>query len=65
VDPHTMPGWLQAWNTVNPITRLVDSMRGLMLGGPVLNNLLITLGWMAALLAVFVPLTLRAYKRRA
>jgi oleandomycin transport system permease protein len=65
VDPDTMPGWLQGWNTVNPITRLVDSMRGLMLGGPVFENLLITFGWMAGLLVVFVPLTLRAYKRRA
>jgi oleandomycin transport system permease protein len=65
VSPKTMPGWLQAWNHVNPITRLVDAMRGLMLGGPVQTNLLLTLAWMAALLAVFVPLALRAYKRRA
>ena len=60
----TMPGWLQAWTDINPITRLVDSMRGLMLGGPVANNLLITLAWMAGLLAVFVPLAMRAYRRR-
>jgi oleandomycin transport system permease protein len=65
VSPSTMPGWLQAWNHVNPITRLVDAMRGLMLGGPVQTNLLLTLAWMAGLLAVFVPLALRAYKRRA
>jgi oleandomycin transport system permease protein len=65
VSTKTMPGWLQAWTNINPITRLVDSMRGLMVGGPVANNLLITFGWMAGLLAVFVPLALRAYKRRA
>jgi oleandomycin transport system permease protein len=65
VATSTMPGWLQAWNKVNPITRLVDSMRGLMLGGPVMTNLLITLAWMAGLLVVFVPLAMRAYKRRA
>jgi oleandomycin transport system permease protein len=65
VQTDTMPGWLQAWTKINPITRLVDSMRGLMLGGPVADNLLITFGWMAGLLAVFVPLALRAYKRRA
>ena len=65
VSPKTMPGWLQAWNHVNPITRLVDSMRGLMIGGPVQTNLLLTFAWMAALLAVFVPLALRAYKRGA
>jgi oleandomycin transport system permease protein len=36
-----------------------------MLGGPVADNLLITFAWMAGLLALFVPLALRAYKRRA
>ena len=65
VATDTMPGWLQAWTKANPITRLVDAMRGLMIGGPVTENVLITLGWMAVLLGVFVPLTLRAYKRRA
>jgi oleandomycin transport system permease protein len=65
VKTSTMPDWLQNWNVVNPITRLVDSMRGLMLGGPVTNNLLITLAWMAGLLVVFVPLAMRAYRRRA
>ncbi len=61
----TMPGWLQAWNHVNPVTRLVDSARGLMVGGPVATNVLITLAWMAGLLLVFVPLAMRAYRRRA
>jgi oleandomycin transport system permease protein len=61
----TMPGWLQAWNHVNPITKLVDAMRGLLIGGPVLGNLLATLAWMAGLLLVFVPLAMRAYKRHA
>jgi len=65
VATDTMPGWLQAWTKANPITRLVDAMRGLMVGGPVTENVLITLGWMVGLLAVFVPLALRAYKRRA
>jgi len=65
VKVSTMPGWLQAWNHVNPITRLVDAMRGLMIGGPVATDLLISLAWMAGLLLVFVPLAMRAYKRRS
>jgi oleandomycin transport system permease protein len=65
VSPKTMPGWLQGWNHVNPITKLVDAMRGLMLGGPVATNVLATLAWMAALLVVFVPLTMQAYRKRA
>ena len=36
-----------------------------MLGGPVQTHLLWTLLSMAVLLAVFVPLALRAYRRRA
>ena len=65
VDPATMPGWLQAFVKVNPISHLVGTVRGLMLGGPVANDLIWTLAWMAGLLVVFVPLALRAYRRRA
>jgi oleandomycin transport system permease protein len=36
-----------------------------MLGGPVQSDLLWTFAWMAILLAVFVPLALAAYRRRA
>ena len=60
----SMPGWLQSFVKVNPITHLVGAVRGLMLGGPIESHLLWTFGWMAGLLVVFVPLALRAYKRR-
>jgi oleandomycin transport system permease protein len=65
VSVGTMPGWLQAFVKNNPISHLVSCVRGLMLGGPVAHDFLWTLGWMAALLAVFVPLALRGYRRRA
>ena len=39
-----MPGWLQAFVKVNPITHLVDAVRGLMLGGPVADHLLLDAG---------------------
>ncbi|HZE49120.1 MAG TPA: ABC transporter permease [Jatrophihabitantaceae bacterium] len=61
----TMPGWLQAFVNVNPITHLVGTVRGLMLGGPTASHLGWTLLWMGGLLVVFVPLALRAYRRRA
>ncbi|MCW2497491.1 ABC transporter permease [Jatrophihabitans sp.] len=64
VKVDTMPGWLQAFVKVNPITHLVGAVRGLMIGGPVTNPLIWTFGWMTGLLAVFVPLALRAYKKR-
>ena len=59
----SMPGWLQAFTKVNPITQLVDVVRGLMVGGPVAGHLLWTAVWGAGLLAVFVPLALRGYRR--
>jgi oleandomycin transport system permease protein len=64
VKSDTLPGFLQAWTKVNPLTYLVDSMRGLMLGGDVQKPLLITVAWMVGLVVVFMPLALRAYRRR-
>jgi oleandomycin transport system permease protein len=65
VPARTLPGWLRTFTGVNPLTHLVGALRGLMLGGPVASDVLWTLAWMAGLLAVFVPLALRAYRRRA
>jgi oleandomycin transport system permease protein len=65
VATETMPGWLQAFVKVNPISHLVSTVRALMNGGPYAHDLMWTLGWMAVLLLVFVPLALRGYRRRA
>ena len=65
VAPQTMPGWLQAFVHVNPMSQLAAAVRGLMIGGPTGAHVGWTLLWMAILLAVFVPLALRAYRRRA
>lgn len=64
VATSTMPGWLQAFVGVNPISHLVGAVRGLMIGGPVQTDLLWTLAWMAALLAIFFPLAMRGYRTR-
>jgi ABC-2 type transport system permease protein/oleandomycin transport system permease protein len=65
VPVQTMPGWLQAFVKVNPITLVTDSVRALALGEPF--ELLPSLGWaalaMALVLAVFVPLSVRRYRR--
>jgi oleandomycin transport system permease protein len=65
VPVSTLPGWLQSFVDVNPLTHLIGTMRGLMTGGPVQTHLLWTLGWMAGLVAVLMPLALAAYRRRA
>lgn len=61
----TMPGWLQAWVNLNPVTLMTDVNRALLLGeGPVLTPLLGGLAWMAGFVALFFPLAMRAYRRR-
>lgn len=59
----SMPGWLQAFAKNQPITRVADTVRALTQGGPVATNLIWTLGWCAAILAVFMPLAVRRYMR--
>jgi oleandomycin transport system permease protein len=64
VSTKSLPGWLQSFVKVNPLSHLVGAVRGLLLGGPVASNIMWTLLWMGILLVVFVPLALRAYRRR-
>ena len=63
VDPATMPGWLQAFVRVNPVTHLAAASRGLMHGSVPIASILWVLGVSAAVVAVFAPLTLRMYRR--
>jgi len=60
----TMPGWLQAWMSVNPAVHAMDATRGLMVGGPVAGPVAATLLWTAGIIAVFAPLAVSAYRRR-
>lgn len=64
VRTDSMPGWLQAWVKVNPVTSLADATRGLFVAGPVAGPVLHSLLWMAAITVVFAPLAVRAFKRR-
>jgi oleandomycin transport system permease protein len=61
---NTMPGWLQPVVEANPVSLLADAARGLMVGGPVVEPVVGTLLWAAAIVAVFAPLSVRAFKRR-
>ncbi|MFE7094902.1 ABC transporter permease [Streptomyces erythrochromogenes] len=60
----TMPGWLQAWVNVNPVTQLSDAFRGLLLGTPAGEPIMWSLIWAAGIAIVFVPLAMRAYRSR-
>ncbi|WP_062522624.1 ABC transporter permease [Demequina silvatica] len=62
VDPSTMPGWLQAWVEVNPVSDLVTAVRAFMNGTPVGPELGWSLAWSAGLVAVFGSLTMWKYR---
>jgi len=65
VPTSTMPGWLQVFVNVNPISHLVTAARGLINSGTVTGDVWLTLLGAAVIVAVFAPLTVRAYMRKA
>jgi len=68
----SMPGWLQAFVKVNPISHVVEAVRGLLLGShaaladgvTTASAVGWTFVWIAGILVVFFPLAMRAYVRR-
>lgn len=61
----TMPSWLQGVVKANPVSILSDACRGLMVGGPVATPAVQSVLWGLGIAAVFAPLSLWAFKRRA
>jgi ABC-2 type transport system permease protein len=64
VEPSTMPGWLQAFVEVNPISHLVTAIRSIMAGSWDMGAVMWTLIASAVLVAVFGTLTMRLYNRK-
>ncbi|MFE0024730.1 ABC transporter permease [Amycolatopsis sp. NPDC059021] len=60
----TMPGWLQAWADISPVSQLTNVLRGLLTGAPIGNSLAGSLAWMAGAVLVFFPLATWAYRKR-
>jgi ABC-2 type transport system permease protein/oleandomycin transport system permease protein len=64
-----MPSWLQGFAMHQPITVLSDALRGLFHVNPTLTTadtrwaLIQSAGWIIAILAVFVPLSVMQYRR--
>jgi ABC transporter DrrB family efflux protein len=58
----TMPGWLQAFANINPITVMVGALRALCLGGPTARPVTEALAWIGGLLLVTVPLAISRYR---
>ena len=64
VDPATLPGPLEAFVNVNPVSILATASRSLMDGDPDGPAILISLAVAAVLAAVFLPITTRLYRSR-
>ena len=64
VPTSTMPGWLQAFVKVNPVTYLSDAERALLTGGPAAALVERSLLWAVGIFLVFAPLAVAMYRRR-
>jgi ABC-2 type transport system permease protein/oleandomycin transport system permease protein len=59
-----MPGVVHTFAEINPVTLVVDAARALMIGrGDALAPMLGALAWMVVLMLIFVPLTVRGFRR--
>jgi oleandomycin transport system permease protein len=63
--PQSMPGWLRSFTDYNPLSSLADAARGLMTGGPVAHDVMITLGWSVALTAVMAPIAIHKFRTKS
>ena len=63
VDPSTLPGPLEAFVEVNPISTLTTAVRGLMEGNADAGDIGTVLAVSVALTVVFVPVTTLLYRR--
>jgi ABC transporter DrrB family efflux protein len=64
VPTASMPGIVHTFADINPVTLLVNAARALTIGhGHALAPTLGTLAWLVGLLLVFVPLSVRAFRR--
>ncbi|MET7637487.1 ABC transporter permease [Streptomyces sp. NPDC005438] len=59
-----LPGWAQPLAEVNPVSCVVETMRGFAHSGPVAEPLLESLAWILGLTLVFASLAVRGYRRR-
>jgi ABC transporter DrrB family efflux protein len=64
VPTRTLPGWLQAFVKVNPVTLVINATRDLMNDGAFTTNVAWALLGCAAVVAVFGPLAVLSYNRK-
>jgi ABC-2 type transport system permease protein len=63
--PASTPAWMRPLIALQPMAPTIGFMRALAQGGPVLSQLLVSLGWILGLAAVLGPLAVRSYRAAA
>ena len=63
-DPATMPGFLQTWVEINPVSDLVTAVRALMAGTATFSQVAWVLVASAVITAITAPITMRLYRTR-
>ncbi|MCS0638932.1 ABC transporter permease [Streptomyces sp. LP05-1] len=62
--PASMPGWLEGFTKVNPLSNLADAARALINDQPVGNSVWITLAWAVGITLVTAPLAVSRFRRK-
>lgn len=65
VQTDNMPGVLETFANNQPITQVIDAVRGLLLDQPVGSHGWQALAWCVGILVVFIPLSVSLYRRVA
>lgn len=63
VPTNTMPGWLRLFAENQPVTRVIEAVRALMLGMPVENHAIAAVLWCIAISIVSIPIAARLFSR--
>ncbi len=63
VPTNTMPSWLHAFAENQPMTPLIETLRGLLLGTPIDHNHWLTIAWFGGLLIVSMMAATFLFKR--
>ncbi|WP_096438564.1 ABC transporter permease [Alteribacter populi] len=64
VPTETMPTWLHAFAENQPMTPLIETLRGLLIGTPIGNNAWLTILWFGSLLVLSFIISVAIFKRK-
>jgi ABC-type multidrug transport system permease subunit len=64
VPTSTMPGWLRAFTSYQPVSVIVDAARALLLGQAARNSAWQAFVWCTLILIIFAPISVSLYRRK-